>query len=351
MAAKKSARNASAKRTGMVPCGVCQAPVIDGKDEALLCEGECRLWLHRGCASIPPNHYKHLSTSDEPFVCLNCSNSQLRKELTELKVEFKALLELHTNGVYRLQIADLSKTVAALKIEVTLLKETFSAVSTDLTSLCSSRYSTERLTYASKATTRRPTQQAGSVHYAAATNKGESGVRGTSRQVESSTTTSTTTTRSSMKHGERIPVPGVRRIWGTLRNTPPAAVSATLSKLTTLGNRLSVRSKTNDILGRSRWWFLVKGKEEVLTVLEEWKRVSLQANWKLKPCTKPKPADDKPNLSDSSSELSSITDTSGGENPSLQPLLTAEIADSPPQNDPVTQKIDTETSHPIPGTD
>ena len=39
-------------------------------------------------------------------------------------------------------------------------------------------------------------------------------------------------------------------------------MSATLNKLTTLGKQLSV---TNDIIsGRSRWWFLVRGKEEVL---------------------------------------------------------------------------------------
>ena len=96
----------------------------------------------------------------------------------------------------------------------------------------------------------------------------------------------------------------------------------------------------------------MEGKEEVLALLEgEWERVSLQTNWKLEPCTKPKPADDKPSPSDSSSESSSITDTSGGENPSLQPLLSAEIADSPPQNDPVTQEIDAETSHSIQGTD
>ena len=45
-------------KRGKVPCGVCQGPVVDGKDEALLCEGECGLWFHRGCASVPPSRYK-----------------------------------------------------------------------------------------------------------------------------------------------------------------------------------------------------------------------------------------------------------------------------------------------------
>ena len=47
----------------------------------------------------------------------------------------------------------------------------------------------------------------------------------------------------SSEYGERIPVTGVRRIWGTLKSTPPAAVSAALNKLTTLGNQLSILEK------------------------------------------------------------------------------------------------------------
>ena len=88
-----ASKNVSTKRS-KVPCGVCQAPVIDGKDEALLCEGECGLWLHRGCASVPPCHYKTLSTSDEPFICLCCSNYQLRKELAQVKMELSGATAL-----------------------------------------------------------------------------------------------------------------------------------------------------------------------------------------------------------------------------------------------------------------
>ena len=83
-----AAKNGSAKRS-KVPCGVCQAPVVDGKDEALLCEGDCGHWLHRGCASVPPNTYESLSTTDKPFVCLCCSNQQialLRTDVNSLQV-------------------------------------------------------------------------------------------------------------------------------------------------------------------------------------------------------------------------------------------------------------------------
>ena len=120
------ATNHGPRKRSKVPCGVCQGRVIDGKDKALLCEGECGLWLHRGCASVPQSRYEFLSASDEPFICLCCSNVQLRKELAQLRSELRDALELHTNGPHRQQISELTGTVVALKTEVTQLKEALS---------------------------------------------------------------------------------------------------------------------------------------------------------------------------------------------------------------------------------
>ena len=85
---------------------------------------------------------------------------------------------------------------------------------------------------------------------------------------------------------ERVPVEGVRRVWGTLKATSTTAVASTLQKLTTVGNQILVRKKTRS--DTNRWWFLLKGTEPLLCKLEsEWDKVSLQTNWKLEPCTKP----------------------------------------------------------------
>ena len=81
-------------KRGKVPCGVCQGPVVDGKDEALLCEGECGLWFHRGYASVPPLRYKMLSNSEEPFIRLSCTNLLLKQEIEQLKNELKSLAEV-----------------------------------------------------------------------------------------------------------------------------------------------------------------------------------------------------------------------------------------------------------------
>lgn len=197
-----------------VPCGVCQAPITDGKDEALLCEGECGLWLHRGCASVPPCRYKALSESDEPFVCLCCSNSQLRRELSQVKMELSVA-------------AALADAVELLKMEVKQLKETLAATTSELSSLRSNR-PPARSTYASKAAARRPAQQA---RNRTATNRGN-----VNRSTRSFDPGSTPATRSAdvpaPTSRERVPVEGVT---GALKATSTIAIASTLQKLTSVG--------------------------------------------------------------------------------------------------------------------
>ena len=106
------ATRSSSQKRNKVPCGVCQGPVTDGKDEALLCEGQCGQWLHRGCASVPPSRYIELSTSSEPFVCLSCSNMSLKQQIAELKKELKDSLET------RSMVSKLEAEVSALRAAV-----------------------------------------------------------------------------------------------------------------------------------------------------------------------------------------------------------------------------------------
>lgn len=99
-------------RRSKFPCGVCQGPIVDGKDEALLCEGDCGLWYHRGCASVHPNLYTELSNSAEPFVCLHCTNSHLKQEIALLRKELKGVAEVRDN------YAALVTEVAALRLAI-----------------------------------------------------------------------------------------------------------------------------------------------------------------------------------------------------------------------------------------
>ena len=83
----------SSQKRNRVTSGVFLGPVTDGKDEALLCEGQCGQWLHCSCAIISPSRYTELSTSSEPFICLSCSNMS---QIADLKEELKGSQELHS---------------------------------------------------------------------------------------------------------------------------------------------------------------------------------------------------------------------------------------------------------------
>ena len=82
---------------------------------------------------------------------------------------------------------------------------------------------------------------------------------------------------SSRERPDKTKVVGARRVWGTMPFVSVNAVSACLSKLTTLGEQISVRRKYRTRgSDQAQWWFVVKGNEKVLEELEtQWERVQL----------------------------------------------------------------------------
>lgn len=56
-----------------ISCAVCLGDIVDGKHEAIFCDGKCKRWYHRGCASVSQELLSTLTASDEPFFCLMCS--------------------------------------------------------------------------------------------------------------------------------------------------------------------------------------------------------------------------------------------------------------------------------------
>ena len=100
-----------------------------------------------------------------------------------------------------------------------------------------------------------------------------------------------------------------------------AAVSSTLTKLTSVQSETQVQVKRKYKLSDKktvRWWFVVRGTEEVLTKIEnEWERVSLQTNWKIEPVLRFQPAADS---AESESQYSTVSAESPSETIS-QPFL------------------------------
>ncbi len=84
----------------------------------------------------------------------------------------------------------------------------------------------------------------------------------------------------------RIPLKGARKIWGTLRHTTTLAVQNTLKALTKCSSGLTIKRKfkTTDRNRVTKWWFVLRGEEQLLEQLqEEWPAVSVQTSWKLEP--------------------------------------------------------------------
>ena len=104
------------KKPKSTDCDLCSKRIVEGKEDALQCEGGCGLWFHHYCAGVSISHFKELSNSSEPFVCYACYQrsqlaimKQLRSEVAHLKGKINKLAE---------QLAKLS--TASLQDEVTV---------------------------------------------------------------------------------------------------------------------------------------------------------------------------------------------------------------------------------------
>ena len=88
------------KKSKPTDCDLCCKHIVEGKEEALQCEGGCNLWFHRYCAGVSASYFAELSNSPEPFVCYACyqrsqlaATKQLQSEVAHLKGEITKLSE------------------------------------------------------------------------------------------------------------------------------------------------------------------------------------------------------------------------------------------------------------------
>ena len=254
-------------RRGKVPCGVCQGPIVDGKDEALLCEGDCGLWYHRGCASIPPALYKSLSNSADPFICLACTNIYLKQEIVQLKNELACT-------------TDIRDKYSALAAEVTSLRQVVDSLVKDAksSSKASARPKRSYATAVTASTT---------VSRPDATTSKPAAIASQQTGPEKSPASSSNASGESSK--SRIKVDGARKIWGTVPTCSAGAVAATISKLVPTKLQLRIRRKTRNLNGNKVvWWFVVHGVESDLDILErDWEKVKVQTLWSLENCYMP----------------------------------------------------------------
>ena len=85
-------------------CCICQ-PISVNKDEVLYCSGSCQQWLHRYCASVTSQQYQTIKENTQSFLCPCCDRREQQEQINLLK-----------------------NTVEALKLELSLLKESLPSV-------------------------------------------------------------------------------------------------------------------------------------------------------------------------------------------------------------------------------
>ena len=122
------------------PCAVLNLAIVDGRDEALFCEGKCQAWLYCGCVSVRSEQHRLLTASTEPFLCPTCGQE---------------------HNCNQAQISELKNTVEALKLELSQLKKAFSDLqdqASQPTSINSKSYAAATATdYKTWSSKRRPT--------------------------------------------------------------------------------------------------------------------------------------------------------------------------------------------------
>ena len=102
--------------TNKISCPVCLGDIIDGRHEAIFCEGKRKWWYHRGCASVSQELLSALTASGEPFYCLMCSRDIFKQQVNELVAEVNYLkAELKDIPIIQASIETLKGEIAELR--------------------------------------------------------------------------------------------------------------------------------------------------------------------------------------------------------------------------------------------
>ena len=332
----KQSTPVKSKQSAKITFAVCPGEIIDGKHEAIFCEGQCKKWYHRGCASVSKELLAALTASDEPFYCLMCSQALFKLQVSQLLAEIDCLkTELKVVPAMQASIDTLKKEVADLR-RLSTVKDHDPPVRSYAKAAASR---TSRPRYCSNSN---PANSQGT-----ATSSAKIQTQKICPAAVQSANSADNCVRTSSE--AKTKVLGVRRIWGTMRSATTFAVTSTLKKLTNVGNQLSVKRKSrpgNNNSGKSAYWFVIKSSEDVLKQLgEEWDQVQLQIGWRLEDCYKPSTSGSTPSQSTSSESMQTNSDECADHTPapaeshvptvsqSVSPKTLSPAKKSPMQND------------------
>ena len=219
------------KTISYVDCDLCCKHIVEGREEALQCEGGCGLWFHRYCAGVSTSYFQELANSPAPFVCFSCYQ-RLQKAIT----------------------SQLQDEVARLKAEIDSLRDKLNEMSNCEPAIPAQRtWSTVVMSKSKRPRNRKATStvQNHCDQNSAVAAKGSH--QSDSRKQESTDSAAARPQRSKV----RTLVHGARRVWGTLRACSTTVVKNAIQTLSKSKPHFYVKRKTKVVQGREIWWFVL----------------------------------------------------------------------------------------------
>ena len=145
------------------------------------------------------------------------------------------------------------------------------------------------------------------------------GVRSTNESTTAGASNGAQETAAALK--DKVKASGVRRVWGTLKETTTRAVSNTITKVCGINPKKVKRSfKKNDSGRIFRWWFIIRDSEDVLSTLDtKWQQIQIHTSWKLEPCYITQLNEDLPPATSPSRPQSPVTPLNQGDATANQP--------------------------------
>ena len=191
-------------------------------------------------------------------------------------------------------IARLREYVSSLTDEVRELKATVATMqsqSLPLTGQANANASTSALPWSTVVKKGSNNRRWNSGSKSRIRSESQQGVENAPQQSPERNVGSHTKPKASKSMAGKERVQGVRRLWGTLKTTSVHAVKSALTKLTSVGDAVSIKRKYKSLDSSShriRWWFVMRADETTFATLEqEWHKVALQLSWKIEPCFMP----------------------------------------------------------------
>ena len=220
--------------------------------------------MHRNCAGVSVAQFQDLSTASTPFLCVMCYQQSHGVVLEELRA-----------------------TVTALTAEVKELRTALQRVEARGSDVLPSHLAENNEPWYTATRRKKPGASA-------------CGTNQHTMHAQSTNIQRTASQQALVNPSKKELVPGVRRIWGTMRSCTVPTVVNSIAHLTNVGdNVLKVKRKFK--MGTdgkvTRWWYIIHVEEACLQQLErEWPKVELQTSWKLEPCYKYLESDEQTTL-------------------------------------------------------